>query len=104
MSQFNQVTVIKQANIYDGGKVTSRTLLFSDGSRKTLGIMQPGEYHFATDAAELMEILADELSVQLPDSAQWQTITAGQSFSVPKDAHFTLKVRQLVDYCCSYLD
>ena len=104
MTQFNNVTVIKQANVYDGGKVTSRALLFADGSRKTLGIMLPGEYSFNTAAAELMEILAGELSVQLPGSEQWQAIKGGESFEVPANASFNLKVTTLVDYCCSYYD
>ncbi|ART79108.1 pyrimidine/purine nucleoside phosphorylase [Oceanisphaera avium] len=104
MSQFSNVTVIKQANIYDNGKVTSRELLFNDGSRKTLGIMLPGEYSFTTDKAELMEILTGELSVQLAQTTSWQVISAGQSFSVPAQSSFKLRVSLLVDYCCSYLD
>ena len=104
MTQFSNVTVIKLANVYDGGKVTSRTVQFADGSRKTLGIMLPGEYSFNTAAAELMEILAGELSVQLPDSEQWQAIKGGESFAVPANSCFNLKVTTLVDYCCSYYD
>lgn len=42
MSEFRNVTVVKNANVYFGGKVTSRTVLFEDGSRKTLGVMLPG--------------------------------------------------------------
>ena len=104
MTQFSNVTVIKKANVYDGGKVTSRTVQFADGSRKTLGIMLPGDYSFNTAAAELMEILAGELSVQLPGSSDWQTIKGGESFEVPANSSFNLNVTQLVDYCCSYYD
>ena len=68
MEQFDQVSVIKNANVYFDGKVTSRTIVFSDGTRKTLGIMLPGEYEFNTEAKELMEILSGELEVLLPDS------------------------------------
>lgn len=46
MSEFLNVTVVKKANSYFDGMVTSRTIKFNDGSRKTLGIMQPGEYEF----------------------------------------------------------
>ncbi len=49
MSEFNEVTIIKKANVYFDGKVTSRSVVFPDGSRKTLGIMLPGEYEFNTD-------------------------------------------------------
>ncbi|WP_378954570.1 pyrimidine/purine nucleoside phosphorylase [Pelosinus sp. sgz500959] len=44
MGQFENVTVIKKANVYFDGKVTSRTVVFADGSKKTLGIMLPGDF------------------------------------------------------------
>jgi len=103
MSEFNNVTIIKQANVYFDGKVNSRTLVFADGSKKTLGFMQPGEYTFNTAAPELMEILAGELEVLLPDS-DWQTIQGGESFNVPGDSAFTMKVKTASDYCCSFLN
>jgi uncharacterized protein YaiE (UPF0345 family) len=102
MNEFKNVTVIKKANVYSDGKVTSRTVLFADGSKKTLGIMLPGEYTFGTDAKELMEILAGELTVLLPGSTTWKTIRGGESFEVPANAKFSLKVTALTDYCCSY--
>jgi len=102
MNEFRDVTVIKKANVYSDGKVTSRTVLFADGSRKTLGIMLPGEYTFGTDAREVMEILAGELTVLLPGETAWRTIRGGESFEVPANAKFTMKVIVLTDYCCSY--
>ena len=53
--EFKNVTVIKEANVYFDGKVTSRTVLFESGEKKTLGIMLAGEYEFNTDAEEIME-------------------------------------------------
>jgi len=103
MSQFDQVTVIREANIYFDGRVTSRTVLFPDGSRKTLGVMLPGEYEFSTAQKELMEIQAGELEVLLP-AGQWQTVKGGGSFEVPAKASFQLRVSTVTDYCCSYLD
>jgi len=102
MSEFKNVTVIKKANVYSDGKVTSRTILFADGSKKTLGIMLPGEYTFGTDAKELMEILAGDLTVLLPGETTWKTIRGGESFNVPANAKFSLKVTTVTDYCCSY--
>ena len=52
MSQFDNVSIVKKANAYFDGKVTSRTVIFSDGSKKTLGIMMPGEYEFSTLESE----------------------------------------------------
>jgi len=103
MTQFDNVTVIKAANVYFDGKVVSRTVLFADGSKKTLGLMQPGEFEFGTSQAEVMEIMAGELDVLLPGTTQWQHISGGTSFEVPANASFKLKVSQLTDYCCSYL-
>lgn len=103
MDQFKYVSVIKRANVYFDGKVTSRTVLFEDGEKKTLGIMMPGEYEFGTDKKERMEILAGTLDVRLPGSDEWMSVTAGQSFDVPANSRFSLLVRELTDYCCSYL-
>lgn len=103
MGQFEGVTVIKEANIYFNGQVSSRTVLFPDGTKKTLGIMLPGDYEFGTAEAEHMEIMAGEVLVKLPGSEEWVTFTGGQSFEVPADAKFQLQVREVVDYCCSYL-
>ena len=94
---------MKKANIYYDGKVTSRTVLFADGSRKTLGIMFPGDYDFGTADKEVMEILSGELSVLLPGETQWKEIKGGDTFEVKANARFQLKVKSLVDYCCSYL-
>ena len=87
---FENVTIVKKANVYFDGKVTSRTVLFADGTRKTLGFMMPGEYEFGTGSPEVMEILNGEMDVLLPDQKDWQTFKAGQSFAAP------------ADYCCSY--
>ncbi len=103
MEQFENVTVVKKANIYFDGKVTSRTVVFSDGEKKTLGIMMPGEYEFATADKEQMEIMAGDLEVMLPDSQEWKQIIGGQSFEVPANASFKLKVKEVTDYCCSYI-
>ncbi len=103
MSEFNQVTVVKKANVYFGGNVTSRTVKFADGSMKTLGFMLPGEYVFNTGAPELMEILDGELEVLLPEMTEWQTVKGGESFNVVGNAQFTVKITAPTDYCCSFL-
>ncbi len=103
MSQFEQVTIVKKANVYFDGKVTSRTVLFADGTKKTLGIMLPGDYEFGTDAKEIMEILAGELRVQLPGSSDWIEIQGEGEFTVPANSTFKLEIRSVTDYCCSYI-
>lgn len=103
MSQFENVTAVKAANVYYDGKVTSRTLLFADGTRKTLGILLPGDYEFGTEAAEIMEMLAGEVEVLLPGETEWRAVSAGETFEVPANAKFGIQVKTVADYCCSYL-
>ncbi len=103
MSSFTNVTVEKNANIYYEGKVTSRTVIFEDGTTKTLGIMLPGEYEFGTNLKELMEISAGKLTIKLPQESTWRVITPGESFEVPANSKFQLKITEATDYCCSYI-
>ncbi len=103
MAEFNNVTVVKAANIYFDGKVTSRTVKFADGSHKTLGIMLPGDYSFNTAAAERMEVLAGSMDIRLAGSDEWHTYGPGDSFDVPANSSFDLKITDVADYCCSYL-
>ena len=75
--KFENITIIKKANVYFGGQVTSRTVQFADGSKKTLGYMQAGDYEFGTEAAELIEILGGAMDVKLAGSDAWNTYAEG---------------------------
>ncbi|MCF6298412.1 MAG: pyrimidine/purine nucleoside phosphorylase [Thiomicrorhabdus sp.] len=103
MSQFENVTIVKKASVYFDGQVTSRTVLFADGTKKTLGIMMPGEYEFAADLAENMEMLSGDVEVLLPGETEWKAIPNGTSFDVPANSKFGIKVKNIADYCCSYI-
>ncbi len=103
MDRFENVSVIKKANIYFDGKVTSRTVLLADGTKKTLGIIMPGEYEFGTADKEIMEVLGGKLSALLPGSEGWQAFEAGQSFEVPANSSFKVSAEDVSDYCCSYI-
>ena len=101
--EFKNVTVVKKANIYFGGTVTSRTINFPDGTRKTLGIMMGGEYEFNTAGKELMEILAGEAEVLLQGEESWRVFREGDVFEVKADSSFRIRTAEILDYCCSYL-
>lgn len=103
MDRFEQVTVVKKANVYYDGKVTSRTVLFADGTKKTLGVILPGEYTFGTADKEIMEILAGSLSALLPGAGECVTFTEGQTFEIPANSHFSVSTDGVCDYCCSYV-
>lgn len=100
--RFENITVHKKANIYFDGNVTSRTILFADGTKKTLGIMLPGEYEFDASTREVVEILSGETDILLPGSDTWKTVKTGETYEAPANSTFKLKVKCVVDYCCSY--
>jgi uncharacterized protein YaiE (UPF0345 family) len=100
---FENVKIDKKANIYFDGKVTSRTVVFADGTTKTLGIMMPGEYEFGTNLAEVMEISSGQLRVKLPNSEEFEELVAPTTFNVPANSKFQVEVKTITDYCCSYI-
>lgn len=103
MSKFENVAVVKEANVYFDGKVTSRTIEFGDGATKTLGIILPGEYNFSTNLPEVMEIIAGSARYRLSGPSDWTTVSKGGSFQVPGGSSFDITVDEIVDYCCSYI-
>ena len=103
MSDFKSVSVKKEANIYFDGKVTSRSIGFEDGTEKSLGIMQEGEYRFNTEAAEIMEMYSGEFEIKLEGKEDFTKMSTPCRFEVPKNSYFDIKVSSLTDYCCSYI-
>ena len=104
MTEFKNVTIAKGANFYFDGNVTSRTVFFSDGSKKTLGIMLPGNYEFTTEVKEVVEITSGELEVLATEKEGWKKMGKGMQFEVEKNSTFKLKVTEIFDYCCSYIE
>jgi uncharacterized protein YaiE (UPF0345 family) len=101
--KFENVTAIAKANVYFDGKVVSHSIVFSDGKKKTLGLIYPGEYHFGTQAPELMEITAGACRVRLDGSGDWRDYGAGQSFRVPGSSGFDIAVASgIAEYVCSF--
>lgn len=104
MSNFENVSVVKKANVYFDGGVTSRTINFPTGEMKTLGIIQPGEYEFNTGKKEIMDMLAGEVEVMLAGTSEWKRYAAGETFEVPANSSFRIRTAGLADYCCSFVD
>ncbi len=70
--QFENVTAIAKANVYFEGNVVSHGIIFPDGSKKTLGLIYPGDFHFSTLKAERMEIIAGACNVRIDgETAPW---------------------------------
>lgn len=103
MPKFENVSVVKEANIYYDGKITSRTLEFEDGSIKSLGVMLEGNYKFNTADKELMEIYSGDFELKLSGADEFITMTTPCSFTVEADSSFEIKIKSVTDYCCSYI-
>lgn len=102
MEQFDNVSVVKTANIYFDGKCVSHTVLFPDGSRKTLGVIMPGTLTFNTGDPELVEISKGVCRVRLAGDNDWQEYSAGGSFTVPGNSSFDIEVVDTLDYICHF--
>lgn len=102
MSQFDQVSLIKKANVYFDGRCVSHTILLADGSRKSVGVIFPSTLTFNTDAPEIMEIIEGSCRVRLAGSDAWQTYDAGTSFSVPGQSSFDIETVSRIDYVCHF--
>jgi uncharacterized protein YaiE (UPF0345 family) len=102
--QFVGVTVVTKANIYFNGSVVSHAVILPDGSKKTMGLIYPGKYHFNTEAAEKMEIISGNCSVTLDGGDKNRICGKGDSFDVPAKSGFTIEVtKEICEYVCSFL-
>ena len=104
MDKYENVHVDKLANIYFNGNVISRNIFLKDGSRKTLGVMLPGEYEFTTEVRELMEITSGKLNLKIQNDIEWTMIKDGMDFNIPKNSSFKVEVLEIVNYTCSYFE
>lgn len=100
---FANVEVLTKANVYFDGKVVSHTVRFSDGSKKTLGLIYPGAYYFGTEAPELMQICAGSCRVRIKGQEDFKTYAAGTAFRVPGKSGFDIAVDAgIAEYVCSF--
>jgi uncharacterized protein YaiE (UPF0345 family) len=104
-TQFANVTVVTKANVYFGGSVVSHTVLLPGDVKKTIGVIQPGSYHFKTGAPERMEVVAGSCRVTVDGDATTKDYDAGSVFDVPGKGGFTVEVTSGVcEYICSFLE
>jgi hypothetical protein len=103
--EFNNVTVHAKANVYFDGRVISHTVITADAEHKTVGVILPGSYHFGTQKAERMEIVAGGCGVVLDGSDKSDAYSADQAFEVPANSGFTITVTtEPCHYICSFLE
>lgn len=102
--EFSGVTAVAKANVYFDGKVVSHSIVFPDGTKKTLGLIYPGSFHFGTAAAERMEIVAGKCRVRIDGTVEWNEFAEGTAFDVPANSGFDIEVAGgICEYVCSFL-
>jgi len=103
MSQFDNVAVLKQANVYFDGKCVSHSITLPDGTKKSVGVILPSTLTFNTGAPEIMETVAGSCRVKLAGESEWKTYGAGQSFNVPGNSSFDIEVSgEPYHYVCHF--
>ena len=103
MSQFDNITVYKQANVYFDGKCVSHTVQLPDGTKKSVGVILPSTLRFNTSVPEVMECVAGSCQVRLHGETEWKTYGQGQSFSVPGNSSFDIEVSgEPYHYVCHF--
>jgi hypothetical protein len=101
--QFENVTLLRKANVYYDGQVVSYTVLFKDGNRKRIGVIRPGVFKFRTDDLEKMDITAGTCRVRQSGEGQWETYQAGDTFVAPGWSYFEIAVdKGVVEYVSSF--
>jgi len=103
MSQFDNVSVVKKANVFFDGKCVSHSVLFPDGTRKTLGVIMPdSQLTFNVKTSEVMEITSGTCQVKVAGEAAAKTYTAGMQFNVAANNSFEIHTQDAVNYVCSF--
>ena len=102
MSQYDNVSVVKKANVYFDGKCVSHTVVLADGTKKTVGVILPSSLTFNTGAPEIMEGVGGSCEYKLDGTDTWVKSGAGEQFSVPGNSKFDIRVTEAYHYICHF--
>jgi uncharacterized protein YaiE (UPF0345 family) len=102
MSQYDNVSVVKKANVYFDGKCVSHTVVLADGTKKTVGVILPSSLTFNTGAPEIMECVAGSCEYRLDGESAWKASKAGEKFSIPGNSKFDIRVTEAYHYICHF--
>jgi len=88
-------------NEYFDGKVKSIAFQTAEGPA-TIGVMAKGEYEFGTSTVEYMTVTSGKMDVMLPGESKWKTFGEFETYMVPKDVKFKVRVAEDTAYRCMY--
>jgi hypothetical protein len=90
-----------EVNEYFDGNVKS--VAFKTGALPaTVGVMAPGEYVFNTTDKEEVTVISGALTIKRPGDNEEKIFSAGESFNVPANCAFDVKVAADTAYLCLY--
>jgi uncharacterized protein YaiE (UPF0345 family) len=98
----DNVTLTTQANVYFDGKCVSHSFTLADGTKKSVGVVLASTLTFGTAAAETMECVGGACEYKLAGTDNWVSQNLGDSFSVPANSKFDIRVVQAYHYICHY--
>lgn len=101
-TQFDGVTVNTQASVYFDGKCVSHGITLADGTKKSIGVVLPATLTFKTGAPEVMECVAGGCEYKLAGSDTWLNSGPGESFSIPGNSSFDIRVTEPYHYICHF--
>lgn len=96
------VSVTTQASVYFDGKCISHGITFADGTKKSVGVILPATLNFNTGAPEVMECVAGSCEYKLAGTETWVKSVAGETFSIPGNAQFDIRVTEPYHYICHF--
>lgn len=99
---FDGVAVATKANVYFDGKCVSHSITLADGTRKSVGVVMPASLTFNTGAPEIMECVAGWCEYRLAGSTEWKKSKAGETFSIPGNSSFEIRVTEPYHYVCHF--
>lgn len=102
-SSIANATITTQANVYFDGKCVSHALTLPDGAKKTVGVVLPATLTFNTGAPERMECVAGSCEFKLAGSDVWVQSAAGDTFDIPGNSRFEIRVSQAYHYICHFV-
>ena len=86
---------------YHGNRVQSLTYEL-DGEAASVGIISPGEYEFGAVQKETTTVCSGEIAVRVGNEKEWKTYRKGETFTVPPQTDFKMKVSGMSTYYCKY--
>lgn len=93
--------MLKHNSYFDG---LVQSIGFSrHGRAQSVGVIEPGQHRFGTQAPERMTVVSGELGVKRDGEAAFVTFAAGTAFEVAGSSSFEVQVSEACAYLCEYL-